>query len=155
MMRLSSLVSIACVGAAILTTAACKQDRAERERMPEGRPGAPTEPGKTTITGANVVNNQAAIDKIVGARCTREATCKNVGAGKKHADPQACTQKIKMEMREDLNTKECPHGIDQKELDECLEAIQKEDCNNPIDKISRLAACRTSDLCLSTSPTNR
>ncbi|HVH44234.1 MAG TPA: DUF6184 family natural product biosynthesis lipoprotein, partial [Labilithrix sp.] len=112
--------------------------------------------GTTTVTGANVgLANNAAIDRIVASRCQREATCKNVGPDKKHVSQQACLQKLRTDMKDDLNANECPRGIDQKELNECLESIQKEDCNNPIDAIGRLAACRTSDLCLKTGAPNR
>ena len=33
-----------------------------------------------------------------------------------------------------------PAGIDQKELNECLDSIHKESCGNPLETISRLAA---------------
>lgn len=111
--------------------------------------------GSTTITGAHIgLANDASVQKIVAARCAREATCSNVGPNKRYVNKDVCTQKVRTDMKEDLNAKECPHGIDEKELNECLEAIQKEDCNNPIDIIGRLAACRTGDLCLKTSAPN-
>jgi hypothetical protein len=161
MTSVRNVVSIACVGLGLLSVAGCR-DRADRERIGE-RVGErvtdetrPNErPGTATVTGANVVNNQSAIERIVAARCARESTCKNVGADKRFANSDACTQKLKADMKDDLNVNECPRGIDQKELNECLESIQKEDCNNPIDAISRLAACRTSDLCLATGAPNR
>jgi hypothetical protein len=113
--------------------------------------------GTTTVTGANVgaVANDSAITRIVGARCERETSCRNVGADKRFASGDVCRQKLRAEMRDDLNANDCPKGIDAKELNECLEAIHKEDCNNPIDAISRVAACRTSDLCLKTDAPNR
>lgn len=113
--------------------------------------------GSTTVTGANVgsVGNDSAIDRIVAARCAREAACNNVGADKHYSSREVCTRDIRADMRDDLSAKDCPRGIDQKELGECLEAIQKEDCNNPIDDVGRLIACRTSDLCLSTDMPNR
>src|SRR5690606_22494340 len=108
--------------------------------------------GTTTVTGANVarVSNESAIDRIVAARCAREAACNNVGTDKRFTSSDVCSQKIKTDMRDDLSAKECPGGIDQKELNECLEEIKNENCNNPIDMIGRLAACRTSDLCMNT-----
>ena len=165
MTSVRSVVSIACVGLGIISVAGCR-DRADRERVDRERGTVtgethPTEtrtgdqPGTATVTGANVVNNQSAIEKIVAARCAREATCKNVGADKRFHSASECSQKIKADMKDALNVNECPRGIDQKELNECLESIQKEDCNNPIDAISRLAACRTSDLCLATGAPNR
>lgn len=113
--------------------------------------------GTTTVTGANVgaVGNEGAIDRIVAARCAREAACNNVGADKHFTTRDACTVKLKADMRDDLNAKDCPRGIDAKELNECLVEIKNEDCNNPIDMIGRLAACRTSDLCLKTDMPNR
>lgn len=104
----------------------------------------------TTTTGASVghVANGTAIERIVAARCEREASCKNVGHDKRFETQATCTAKVRGDMREDLSAKDCPGGIDQKELDECLAAIRKEDCNNPIEMIERLAECRTSDMCL-------
>ena len=110
---------------------------------------------KTTVTGANVgLNNASAISKIVGSRCAREQACNNVGVDKHYTNGLACTQKVSADMKDDLNAKDCPYGIDAKELNECLDAIQKEQCNNPIDSLSRIAACRTSDLCLKTAAPN-
>lgn len=111
----------------------------------------------TTVTGANVasVTTDAAIGRVVEARCAREVSCNNVGADKTYESRDLCTQKIKVDMKQDLSASDCPQGIDQKELDECLSAIHGESCNNPIEKIERLAACRTSDLCLKTPGPNR
>jgi hypothetical protein len=130
----------------------------ERERAGgvagEGQPGTREHPGTTTVTGASVANTTA-IDRLVAARCEREAACKNIGPDKKHASMPACNQKLRVDMKDELNPKECPHGIDHKELNKCIEAIGKEDCNSPIDTISRIAACRTSDLCLKASAPSR
>lgn len=156
---------------AVVAVAGCNRDRTDRSDRPvtvDDRPGIGVREqdnreqenkdfGTTTITGANVgsVSNHGAVDRIVAARCARETTCNNVGVDKHFQNAQACTQKLKADMKEDLSAEECPRGIDQKELDECLQAIRNEDCKNPIDTISRLGACRTSDLCLKTSAPNR
>lgn len=168
MMSVVRFVPIVCVGA--LAVAGCNRDRDERQRTGSAerdreRPAQTEQPavqpekgaGTTTVTGATVggMGNQAAVEKIVAARCAREQTCNNVGADKRYTNPAACNQKIKADMRDDLNSKDCPHGVDQKELNECLDEIRKESCNNPIDAISRLAACRTSDLCKATGAPNR
>jgi hypothetical protein len=146
------LVVLGCVAA----LGACNRDRdraADRDR-----PATPTtqDPGTTTVTGANVsLTNEAAVGWIVEARCTREATCNNVGADKRYGNRDSCVSKLRADMKDDLNTRDCPKGIDRKELDECLAEIRTEGCNNPIEKIERLAACRTSDLCLKTDTKNR
>lgn len=114
-------------------------------------------PGETTITGARVagVSNEGAINRIIAARCQREATCKNIGSDKHFTSYDVCAKELRSKVQDDLKASECPKGIDGKELDECMEAIRTESCNNPIDTISRLAACRTSDLCLKVDEKNR
>ena len=147
----------------VVALAACNRDRVDVDRR-EGRVNVDTTPnvdrdrsGTTTTTGANVgaVSNESAISRIVAARCARESACNNVGADKRFTSGDVCSQKIKADMRDDLNAKDCPRGIDQKELNECLTEIKNENCNNPIDMIGRLAACRTSDLCLKSDLPNR
>lgn len=157
------LVSALC----LVAVAGCDRDRDRIDvDKREGRIGVGVDPkvdterdrtGTTTVTGANVgsVANASAIDRIVAARCAREAACNNVGADKRFTSRDVCSQKLKADMRDDLNAKDCPSGIDQKELNECLEEIKNENCNNPIDMIGRLAACRESDLCLKTDMPNR
>jgi len=124
------------VGLSVLALIACNKDKDRTST--------------TTTTGAYVgrVQNGTAIERIVAARCEREASCKNVGHDKRFETQQTCVAKVRGDMREDLSTKDCPGGVDTKELDECLTAIRKEDCNNPIDMIERLTQCRTSDMCL-------
>lgn len=139
----------------LVALGACGRDR-DRDRVSVDV-DRDRKPGTTTVTGANVgaVSNESAIDRIVAARCARESACNNVGSDKRFTTRDVCTQKVRTDMRDDLSAKDCPRGIDQKELNECLTSIQKEDCNNPIDMIGRLAACRTSDLCLKSDLPNR
>ena len=155
------LVPFAC----FVALAACNRDRRERVDVDRDRPSDypslndhdKDKSGTTTITGANVAStsNEAAVSRIVSSRCAREASCNNVGPDKRFVSQDVCTGKVKADMKNDLNSSDCPYGVDAKELDECLEAIRTESCNNPIETISRLAACRTSDLCLSKAPSNR
>lgn len=133
----SVTVAISALGLALALVAGCRDDR-------------PREVGTTTTTGANIqaVSNETAVARIVASRCAREATCNNVGVDKKFQNPAGCTAKIRSDMKDDLNPKDCTLGVDQKQLDECLDAIRKEECNNPLDTIQRLGACRTSAMCL-------
>ncbi|WP_394828316.1 DUF6184 family natural product biosynthesis lipoprotein [Pendulispora albinea] len=116
----------------------------DRERSPEHSPGT------TTVTGANVpsVANATAVGRIADARCAREATCNNIGTEKAYATTGVCAQKIRADMRDDLNAADCPAGVAPKELDACVAAIKAENCNDPLDKLERITACRTSALCL-------
>jgi hypothetical protein len=151
------LMALGCV----VALCACNRDRdrmTDRDRTGTGTgTGTMTnDPGTTTVTGANVsLNHDAAVSSVVDARCTREAACNNIGADKRFGNREACVTKLKADMASDLNAADCPKGIDRKELDECLSEIRSESCNNPIEKIERLAACRTSDLCLKVDSRNR
>lgn len=135
-------------------------DRAgQSDEMGQNRIGETERAGQTDLSREGTelgsqqkggVSVQAAVQSIVASRCSREARCNNIGTDHKYKSLAECKAKLGEERKDDLDLAECPRGIDKKELDECLAAIQKEDCNNPLDKLSRLAACRSSDLCLST-----
>jgi hypothetical protein len=90
----------------------------------------------------------SALSRIVSARCDREERCNNVGTGKDYDTRTACTSKIEGKTESDLNTKDCDKGIDQTKLDACISKIHEEECGNPIDSISRIAACRTGEVCI-------
>ena len=136
---------------------ACNRDRGgERERsglFPFPATGTKDhneqdKSGTTSLTGASWVANGAAIDRIVASRCAREVACSNIGPDKHFTSGEVCVREVRTRMLDELKPSECPNGIDGKELDECLDAIRNESCTNPIESLARLAACRTSDLCL-------
>jgi hypothetical protein len=104
-------------------------------------------------TAADSRGDQAprgAVEIITNARCAREARCENVGAGRDYASAEACEADIREDWADELNAFECPGGVVEKELDECVEEITNEDCNSPFDTLGRIAACRSSDICLAT-----
>lgn len=96
------------------------------------------------------MNFSDALNNIAEARCDREQRCNNVGQGRRYESSQTCRATVRNDFSRDLNSSECQGGIDRAELSECMSDIRTEDCNNPIDTLSRLAACRTSDLCRAT-----
>jgi hypothetical protein len=136
----TSVVGLVLAAAAPLLATAC--DREERAlgttRPPEGSQAQ----ARTAVASA--------VDSIVAARCDREARCNNVGQGREYASKDACATRIRAEWRDELNFAECPGGIDSKELNECLQEIRNDDCNNPFDTLGRIVACRSSDLCRAT-----
>lgn len=148
-------VAVACVAGLV----ACKGTHIDRDGSEDysGRNKNGDRIGTTTVTGANVgaLSNATAVDRIVAARCAREASCNNVGSDKHFTNHDTCARELRSKVGDDLKASECPRGIDSKELDECMDTIRTESCNNPVDTISRLAACRTSDMCLKVDSTNR
>jgi hypothetical protein len=93
-------------------------------------------------------NMKGAIGEIVTARCNREERCSNVGPDKTYATRDACTSKLEGTTQSDINLSDCKHGVDRPKLHVCLDKIRSEDCGNPIDALSRVAACRTGELCI-------
>ncbi len=101
-----------------------------------------------TTTAARITGNEDAVSRITAARCDREVACNNVGSGKSYATREACTTELGHDKRADLRAEECPRGISSPDLADCLTDIKSEKCGNPLDSISRLAACRKGKLCL-------
>ena len=131
------------------TTAAA---RIKLRRLYPSIPTRTVESDTTQAAGEQVTSTRGtaveqAVASIAKARCARESRCSNVGSGKKYATESECLTKLESEKYDDLNGEECLGGIDQKELAECLEEIDDQDCNNPLDAVGQVAACRSSDLC--------
>ena len=168
-----SLSSAACVAALVVAGAAslaCNRNHGDRDGFAERNfdyqngetdrsgAGAPTtidknsgdRVGSTTVTGADLgaLANDLAVARITAARCARETACNNVGADKHFIDHDVCAREVQKKLGTDLDPKQCPRGIDAVAVDRCMDAIRTESCNNPVDTISRLAACRISGMCL-------
>ncbi len=91
--------------------------------------------------------NRSAVAAIADARCDREQRCGNIGSGGKYASKHACNEQVRREWAEPLNGRECPRGVNEEELEECLEDIRGEDCNNPFDSLERVLSCGTVEIC--------
>ena len=156
----SSIFAAACVGA-VVASAACnktlpeRDSREGRDRDLEDKSGAPRpgeRVGTTTLTGAELgagsLSNGVVTQRIVEARCARETACNNIGPDKHFVDRSVCERTLGERMGNDLQPSACPRGIDSDAANRCMEATRLEDCNNPIDTISRIAACRATELCL-------
>ena len=170
-----SLFSAACVAALVVSASAasvaCNRNRVDRDGFAErnfdyqtgesdksGAGDANTSAvGATTVTGADIgaLSNELAVARIVAARCARETSCNNVGADKHFVDHDVCARDVHAKLASDLDRNQCPRGLDSLAVDRCMDAIRAESCNNPIDTISRLAACRGSDMCLKADTTKK
>jgi len=124
-------------------------------RDPSGAPGkdmnAQDRAGTTHVTSASFTTKESAVDRITAARCAREVTCSNLGPDKHFTTNDNCVLEVREHMNKELNSNECPDGIDAKQVDECLDKIRDESCTNPLSTVQRLAECRTSAMCLKTS----
>lgn len=114
------------------------EERARERNTPRAVGGGPV---KTTTAAS-------AVARVAVARCDREVRCNRVGAKERYASRSECIAKWESDRREDLNRAECPGGIDERQLESCVDSVQSESCGNPLDAIERLNACRTGKLCL-------
>ena len=147
------------LGAGLLVVG-CERD--ETVHGAERDEGTKFDPGKAPVPAApasaqkqaDVARTEVsqALDSIASARCDRAASCNNVGEDKKFATKQECVEKVKEDKLEGLNSAECKLGVDQQSLSDCLTSIRNEDCNSPLDTLSRLAACRSSVMCKGAAP---
>lgn len=149
-----SLFGVACLAALL----ACNNRKRERDgdlvREAHDQSGAPTPPGDrvgtTTITSSvyGGIGSDIAVGKLVASRCARETACNNVGPDRRFVDPDICTHELSERIGMDLKPSTCPRGVDAAALENCLDAIRNESCNNPVETVERLATCRTSEMCV-------
>lgn len=91
---------------------------------------------------------RSATEQIAEARCQRESQCGNIGDNKSFSSNQDCLARIRADWKEDLNARECPGGINQHELDECLAQVRAEACANPFDTLARITECTSRQICI-------
>lgn len=91
---------------------------------------------------------RSAAESIAEARCAREQRCDNVGTDKKFSSQQDCMDTIRNDWREELNALECPGGVDEAQLNECMAEIRDEECSSPLDTLSRVAECGAGQICV-------
>lgn len=84
---------------------------------------------------------------IAQVRCVREDRCNNVGEGKKYHTAEECLRRVNAEWRESLNLLECPRGIKEDGLAECLRAIRTSQCGDVLDTLERWVACSEDRIC--------
>ncbi|HSN98434.1 MAG TPA: DUF6184 family natural product biosynthesis lipoprotein [Candidatus Nanopelagicales bacterium] len=153
------LVTVALAGIGVVATGwrergeeAYGTERGRQEQIapgvPPGAPPAQPQYGQQQQQPAQQgqVGLQPAL-QIAQARCAVAQRCNQVGAGQKYLSEDACISQVRADWREDFNAFECPAGYNVKELNECLEEIRSEECNDPIERLGSFAACRASDIC--------
>lgn len=127
-------------GAAIVVAAGCSHNEPAA-----AVPG--TEP-PTGVTNSQNAADQHVVDRLASARCHHEATCNNVGPGRKYVSWESCTDQLRGSTANDLNAYACPRGIDRGALDRCITSIGAEDCGFSLGNLARQNDCRAGALCM-------
>jgi hypothetical protein len=110
----------------------------ERERVPIAR--------ESVSTPVSLAFNDA-INTIVDARCGQEQRCNNLGEGRRYGSNSVCQQRVRAGFSDDLVPAECPNAVDRRALAACIKEVGDEPCGPPLDRLARLATCRTAALC--------
>lgn len=90
----------------------------------------------------------SAAEQIAQARCEREKECSNVGNDKTYSSAQDCLARIRNDWKDDLDSRQCPGGINQRQLDECMSQVRAEACGNPFDTLARITECTQGQICI-------
>jgi hypothetical protein len=149
-------IGITALSVVALATLGCERkervnEQGEREVVVQpARPAKEPAPAQPEKIVKKSVTSAYAVSAIVEARCDREARCDNIGKDDKFKSWQQCKQEIAKKSSDKIGAPECPGGIDQHELSECLTEVRNEGCHNPLDTLERVAACNSADLCIDT-----
>jgi hypothetical protein len=92
--------------------------------------------------------SRSAAEQLAQARCEREQQCGNVGPDKTFSSAQDCLVRIQSDWKDELNARECPGGINQHELNECMTQVRAEACSNPFDTLARITECTSGQICI-------
>lgn len=121
-----------CAVAALVASAACNKDGAV---------------ATTTTTGAGIITNEDAVQRLTAQRCQREMDCNKIGQGKSYEDYAACERETSQDLRSTLRSDECPSGLHEDKLNECMRDVRYQKCGDPFDAVGRLSTCRSGRLC--------
>jgi hypothetical protein len=103
-----------------------------------GGPAGPSAENKP-ITPAGAVASLAA------EQCNREVRCNNVGKNKSYKTRAECVSKVEHEKSKGINAKACPQGVNEGNLNRCIQAIRNQGCG-PI-SLEYGEACKTDGIC--------
>jgi hypothetical protein len=92
--------------------------------------------------------SRSAAEQIAQSRCDRERECGNIGKDQTFSSLQDCLTRIQNDWKDELNARECPGGINQQELNECLTEVRSEACGNPFDTLARMTECTSGQICI-------
>jgi hypothetical protein len=109
--------------------------------------GSGQRPAESAMAEAAPTEGSSASDSIAESRCARESRCDNVGVDKKFSSMEDCILRVRADWKDELSSRECPAGIEETQLNECLNEIRAEECSSPFDTLERVAACTADQIC--------
>jgi hypothetical protein len=123
----------------------CEESQYDYTPPPRGQNASPLT--AESDTRSKVPERQSAVAEMTAARCDREVRCKNVGQGQKYASREACLVSVGQEWRSELSFFDCPGHIVESALEDCLDELRANDCQNPLDSLERVLDCDSHEIC--------
>lgn len=109
--------------------------------------GSSQRPAESAMADPVSSEVRSATESIAESRCAREARCENIGADKRFSSMDDCIIRVRADWKDDLDARECPSGVNEMQLNECLNEVREEDCSSPFDTLERVAACTVGQIC--------
>jgi len=149
-------IGLCALGATLAFVTGCSKEQPPAEsaydttqQQPTVRdPDAPMPASQTSGAMTPASRTQSAAEQIAQSRCEREQECGNIGKDKTFSSSQDCLARIQNDWKEDLNARECPGGINQEQLNQCLAQVRAESCGNPFDTLARITECTSGQICI-------
>ncbi len=145
-MNTSNKVRLGTLAVALVSVVGCNHESSERDPHVAAYNHEPTTPQVGNMTPAS--RTRSAAEQIAQSRCERERECGNIGPDKTFSSSQDCLARIQNDWKDDLNARECPGGINQKQLDQCLAQVRAEACSSPFDTLARITECTSGQICI-------
>jgi hypothetical protein len=95
----------------------------------------------TNTTGAVLAKDDAVL-RIARARCEREAQC-NLFGTQSYSNKKECIEEYQTSTRRraGMDLDRCPHGVDNRQLDKCIAALQGEVCEEHMERVIDMSEC--------------
>ncbi|WP_394840955.1 DUF6184 family natural product biosynthesis lipoprotein [Pendulispora brunnea] len=92
-----------------------------------------------------------AVHRLAAERCNRETSCTGEGGEHKYADGDACMHEIYQSTKAEYGSTPCSLAIENRRLEDCIDAVHEKGCSNKLEKITRIPSCRAENLCVQLS----
>jgi hypothetical protein len=109
--------------------------------------GKSDRPAESAMVEAVTTEGGSATESIAEARCARESRCDNVGPEKTYSSMEDCIIRVRSDWSDELSARECKTGVNETQLNECLNEVREEECSSPFDTLERVAACTAGQIC--------
>jgi hypothetical protein len=105
--------------------------------------------GSANAQPRSTPDESSVVERLARARCERERFCDNVGRGKKFDSAATCLDTFRSRIGDALSSYECPGGLDDVAVEQCLAAISSEECSvHPEEVMMRMNRCRKGEICV-------